>query len=165
MLDVRETRLPGLGKKFTITTARHESVCAVVHLDGLRELYHRHDVDDDPHVITLTDEEAKSLGAILMGAIYRPQLVEDLDIALKDMAIEWVHVPGSSPIVGLTVATCRIRSSTGASIVAILREEGAMAMPRPDEVLRADDTLVVIGRPEHFTDIARLVKEGPAVTA
>ena len=55
----------------------------------------------------------------------------------------------------------RIRSTTGATIVAILREKGSLATPHPDEVLRAGDTLVVIGRPETFKDIRKLVDEGP----
>ena len=37
MNEIRETRLPGVGTKFTMDTRRGESVCAVVHTDGLRE--------------------------------------------------------------------------------------------------------------------------------
>ena len=82
-------------------------------------------------------------------------------MALKDLVMEWIELPRHSPLVGLTVATCRIRSTTGATIVAILRESGSLATPHPDEVLRADDTLVVIGRPDSFDEIRRLVAEGP----
>ena len=160
MLEVRETRLPGVGTKFTLRTHRGEKLSSVVHLDGMREIYHYTD-DDEPHVITLNDEEARQLGAILGGVVYRPQLVKDLDVALKDLVMEWIELPPDSPLVGLTVATCRIRSTTGATIVAILRESGSLATPHPDEVLRADDTLVVIGRPESFDEINRLVREGP----
>ena len=160
MLEVRETRLPGVGTKFTLRTHRGEKLSSVVHLDGMREIYHYTD-DDEPHVLTLNDEEARQLGAILGGVVYRPQLVKDLEVALKDLVMEWIELPPDSPLVGLTVATCRIRSTTGATIVAILRESGSLATPHPDEVLRADDTLVVIGRPESFDEINRLVREGP----
>lgn len=161
MVEVRETRLPGVGTKFTIRTHDDERVCAVVHLDGMREVYIGGDDDEEPVVVTLNDDEARQLGAILSGVVYRPQLVQDLELALKDLVMEWIELPPSSPIVGLTVATCRIRSTTGATIVAILREKGSLATPHPDEVLRAGDTLVIIGRPETFTDIRRLVAEGP----
>ncbi len=161
MLEVRETRLPGVGTKFTLRTGRGEKISAIVHLDGMREVYHYEDPDDSPHVITLNDEEARQLAAIIGGMVYRPQLVEDLEVALKDLVMEWIELPPTSPLVGLTVATCRIRSTTGATIVAILRESGSLATPHPDEVLRADDVLVVIGRPESFEDIKRLVAEGP----
>ena len=112
-------------------------------------------------VITLNDEESRQLAAILGGVVYRPQLVKDLEVALKDLVMEWIELPPTSPLVGLTVATCRIRSTTGATIVAILRESGSLATPHPGEVLRADDTLVVIGRPGSFDEINRLVAEGP----
>lgn len=161
MLEVRETRLPGVGTKFTMRTARGQKVSSVVHLDGMREIYHYADPDEEPHVITLNDEEARQLGAIIGGVFYRPQLVKDLEVALEDLVMEWIELPAASPLVGLTVATCRIRSTTGATIVAILRETGSLATPHPDEVLRAEDTMVVIGRPESFDEIRRLVAEGP----
>jgi TrkA domain protein len=161
VLEVRETRLPGVGTKFTLRTARGEKLSSVVHVDGMREIYHYPHTDDEPHVITLNDEESRQLAAILGGVVYRPQLVKDLEVALKDLVMEWIELPSTSPLVGLTVATCRIRSTTGATIVAILRESGSLATPHPDEVLRADDTLVVIGRPSSFDEINRLVAEGP----
>jgi TrkA domain protein len=161
MLQVRETRLPGVGTKFSMATSRGDKVSTIVHLDGMREIYHYGEDDDEPSVLTLNDEEARQLGALLGGVVYRPQLVQDLEVALKDLVMEWIELPKSSPLVGLTVATCRIRSTTGATIVAILRDSGSLATPHPDEKLRACDTLVVIGRPESFTEIRRLVAEGP----
>ena len=162
MLEVRETRLPGVGKKFTMRTARGGDVCAVVHLDGRRELYYRDDPDEEPDaVIVMTDEEARQLGSILSGAVYRPEMVEHLEVALRDLAIEWVDIPADSALVGRTVATCRVRRETGGTVVAIIRPGGALAMPHPDEVIRTGDTLVVLGRPDAFSEISRLVAEGP----
>ena len=162
MIEVRETRLPGVGTKFTMSTHRDEAVCAVVHVDGTRELYHFEDKDDDqPHRIVMNDEEARQLGAILGGVIYRPQLVQDLEVALRDLVIEWIELPANSPLVGKTVMTCRVRRETGSTIVAILRGTGALAMPHPDEVLQAKDVLVVIAKPEMIPVIRQLVEEGP----
>lgn len=163
MIEVRETRLPGVGKKFTMRTHLGEDVCAVVHIDGRRELYYRPDPDEDSQsVIVLSDEEAHELGSILGGVVYRPELLDKLEIALKDLAIDWIDIPPDSPLVGLTVATCRIRTTTGGTIVAIIRRENSVAMPHPDEVIQANDTLVVITTPETFEALQRLVAEGPA---
>ncbi|MDA3005641.1 MAG: hypothetical protein O3B97_03150, partial [Actinomycetota bacterium] len=149
MIEVRETRLPGVGKKFTMRTHLGEDVCAVVHIDGRRELYYRPDPDEDAQsVIVLSDDEAHELGSILGGVVYRPELLDKLEIALKDLAIDWIDIPAESPLVGLTVATCRIRTTTGGTIVAIIRKESSVAMPHPDEIIRAGDTLVVITTPE-----------------
>jgi TrkA domain protein len=166
MLEVRETRLPGVGSKFTLRTHTGEKVAVVLHVDGLRELYHTpRGADEEPCAIELNDEEARQIGAILVGAVYRPQLVQDLEMTLKDLVIEWIPLPPDSPVVGLTVATCRIRSTTGSTIVAILRDSGSVAMPHPDEVLQAGDTLVVIGRPDSFAAIRDLVVQGPPTAA
>jgi len=166
VIEVRETRLPGVGKKFTMRTQRGEDVCAVVHIDGRRELYHRPDTDEDADAVhVLTDEEAHELGSILGGVVYRPELLDKLEIALKDLAIDWIDIPADSPLVGLTVATCRIRTTTGGTIVAIIRRESSVAMPHPDEVIQAGDTLVVITTPETFEALQRLVAEGPPADA
>ncbi|MEI7793706.1 MAG: TrkA C-terminal domain-containing protein [Thermoleophilia bacterium] len=162
MIEVRETRLPGVGKKFTMHTTRGEDVCAIVHTDGRREVYHRSDPDEEAEdVLVLTDDEARQLGSILGGVVYRPELAEHLDVALKDLALEWVDIPADSPLVGRTVQTCRIRRTTGGTIVAILRTEGALPMPHPDEPIRANDTLVILTRPDTFDEIQRLVADGP----
>ncbi len=160
-MNVRETRLPGVGTKFSMDTDRGGRLSVIVHTDGLRELYHFDDPDGDPHRIALNDDEARQVGALLGGVIYRPQLVQDLEMALGDMVVEWIELPATSPLVGLTVMTCRIRRATGSTIIAILREGSAVAMPHPDEVLRAGDVLVVIGQPEAFPMVRRMVAEGP----
>ena len=94
MLEVRETRLPGVGTKFTLRTARGEKVSSVVHLDGMREIYHYHDEDEEPHVLTL--KRGGPARAIIDGVVYRPQLVEDLEVALKDLVMEWIELPPTS---------------------------------------------------------------------
>jgi TrkA domain protein len=72
-----------------------------------------------------------------------------------------VDIPAESPLVGLTVQTCRIRRQTGGTIVAILRTPDALPMPQPDEPIKAGDTLVILTRPDTFDDIKQLVAEGP----
>lgn len=162
MTEIRETRLPGIGTKFALDTRRNENVCVVVHTDGMREIYHFGDLDDDePYRIALSDEEARQVGALLGGVIYRPQLVQDLEVALGDVVVEWLDVPAESPIVGLTVETCRIRRTTGATIIAIMRGEGTQAMPHPSEVIKAGDVLVVLGKPDDFMRIKELIANGP----
>ena len=162
MIEVRETRLPGVGKKFTMRTQRGEDVCAIVHTDGRREIYHRTDPDEEAEgVIVLNDDEARELGAIIGGVVYHPEMTDEIAVAMKDLALEWVDIPASSPLVGLTVQTCRIRRETGGTIVAIIREPEALPMPHPDEPIQAGDTLVILTRPDTFDAIERLVAEGP----
>ena len=71
----------------------------ILHNDGDREIYFfRHEDDEDPAaVIRLDDDEARQLGAVLGGAYERPKIVEDLEMALGELLIEWVKVPDDSP--------------------------------------------------------------------
>ena len=45
-MHIRETELPGIGKKFEIVTKNYDKVIIVIHDDGRREVYH---FDDDDY--------------------------------------------------------------------------------------------------------------------
>ena len=93
--QLEETRLPGIGTKFTIRTGEGSRLTVILHNDGKRELYYfRRGSDDEPRsVITLDDDEARQLGAVLGGAYERPKIVEELEMALGELLIEWTPVP------------------------------------------------------------------------
>ena len=104
-LDVRETRLPGVGYKFAFRLAQGGRISVILHMDGQREIYYyRRAGDDEPTtVIELHDDEARQLGAILGGAYERPKIVEELEMALGELQIEWIPVPDTSPAIGKTL--------------------------------------------------------------
>ena len=97
-VDLRETRLPGVGVKYTFRTANGGRLAVILHIDGQREIYYyrRADDDDPSAVIELHDDEARQLGAIIGGAYERPKIVEDLEMALGELHIEWIPVPDTS---------------------------------------------------------------------
>src|SRR5919109_4007383 len=123
-IDLRETRLPGIGVKYAFTTARGARLVVILHNDGEREIYwYRRGGDDEPRaVIELHDDEARELGALLGGAFERPKIVEDLEMALGELLIEWIKVPDTSPAIGKTLADIAFRAKTGVTVIAILRE-------------------------------------------
>ena len=91
--------MPGVGVKYAFTPGHGGRIALILHNDGMREIYFfRSAGDEEPRaVITLDDEEARQLGAVLGGAYDRPKIVEDLEMALGELAIEWVPVPDGSP--------------------------------------------------------------------
>lgn len=161
--ELTETRLPGIGTKFTLTTDRGSRLAVIQHLDGTRELYvFRHAGDEEPSaVLQLEDDESRQLGAVLGGAYERPKIVEELEMALGELAIDWVPVPPASPVVGRTLAECGFRSRTGITIIAILREPEAVVSVDPDEAIREGDTLVTVGKLGQYPEFRRLLAEGP----
>jgi TrkA domain protein len=101
-VELKETRLPGVGVKWTMTSARGSRVTVIQHNDGDREVYvHRRARDDEPAVVLeLHDDEARQLGALLGGAYERPKIVEELEMALGEFQIEWIKVPDGSWVDG-----------------------------------------------------------------
>ena len=163
MNQVTQTRLPGVGTKFAFGTAHGGRIAVIQHNDGLREIYffRRRDDDEPSAVIQLEDDEARQLGAVVGGAYERPKVVEELEMAFGELAIEWVPVPEGSPAIGHTLTDCGFRARTGITIIAILREPEPVTGAQPSDVIQAGDTLVTVGKLGQYPAFRRLLAEGP----
>ena len=163
-VDVEETRLPGIGSKFTLRLDAGGRLAVILHNDGKRELYYfRHAGDEEPQaVITLDDDEARRLGAVVGGAYERPKIVEDLEMALGELHIEWIRVPDDSPWIGKTLAECGFRAKTGITVIAILREPEPISGARPSDTIERGDTLVTVGKAGQYAEFRRLLSDGDA---
>ena len=162
-IDLRETRLPGIGVKYSLRLDGGGRIAIILHNDGQRELYwFRHVDDEEPRaVIRLDDDEARQLGAVIGGAYERPKIVDDLEMALGELLVEWVPVPDTSPAIGRTLAECAFRARTGITIVAILRDPEPVAGAQPSDVIQQGDTLVTVGKAGQYAAFAKLLAEGP----
>ena len=115
-VDLRETRLPGVGVKYAFRTATSAAAWRVImHNDGQREIYfYRRASDDEPTaVIELHDDEARRLGAVIGGAYERPKIVEELELALGELQIEWVDVPDTEPSDRANARRARVACENG----------------------------------------------------
>ena len=162
-VELRETRLPGVGVKYGFSLGDGGRLAVILHNDGARELYYfRRADDDEPRaVIRLDDDEARQLGAVIGGAYERPKIVEDLEMALGELLIEWVPVPDTSPWIGRTLAECGFRAKTGITIIAILRDPEPVTGAQPQDVIQRGDTLVTVGKAGQYAAFRRLLAEGP----
>ena len=162
-VELRETRLPGIGVKYGFRAADGSRLAIILHNDGQREIYYyRRSDDDEPRaVIHLHDDEARQLGAVIGGAYERPKIVEDLEVALGELTIEWVPVPDTSPAIGRTLAECGFRRRAGITIIAILRDPEPVSGAQPDDVVQRGDTLVTVGKAGAYSAFRRLLAEGP----
>ena len=84
-------------------------------------------------MITLDDDEARGLGAVIGGAYERPKIVEELEMALGELQIEWIPVPDDSPWIGKTLAECGFRAKAGVTVIAILREPEPISGAQPTD--------------------------------
>jgi TrkA domain protein len=158
--ELRETRLPGVGVKYALDLDEGGRVTIILHNDGKRELYwFRRAGDDEPRaVIRLDDDEARQLGAVIGGAYERPKIVEELEMALGELQIEWDEVPDASPWIGKTLAECGFRAKTGITVIAILREPEPVTGARPNDVIKHGDTLVTVGKAGQYPEFRRLLR-------
>jgi TrkA domain protein len=157
-MEVTEVLLPGVGVCYEFQTASGERVGVVAKRDGEFDFvrYERRDPDAAETLLTLTRDEADMLAEIL-GA---PRIVErfaDLTREIPGLASETIELPGGSGYDGKPLGDARIRTLTGASVVAIVRGEDVITSPAPLEVLRSGDALVVIGTRAGIDAVRRIL--------
>ena len=150
MAEIVETELPGIGKRFKLDLKKGGTLSVVVRLDGERDVYHRLKGEEEPHVFSLTELEARQVSSILVGTYYRMHPMEMLEEALEKKAgLHSVHVPRGTPVAGKRIGDLDVRKRTETSIVAIIRDSGeSIPNPDPSTAIERDDMLVVIGTAE-----------------
>jgi CPA2 family monovalent cation:H+ antiporter-2 len=83
-------------------------------------------------------------------------LLEQLERASQQIETEWVMLPENSPLKGRTIGELGVRTETGASIVAIVRDDLVLAGPGPDARFEPGDLVGVLGTQEQRTAFVAL---------
>jgi CPA2 family monovalent cation:H+ antiporter-2 len=68
-----------------------------------------------------------------------------------------VRIDPQDPCVGKSLKQLNLRGTTGATVLAIRRAQGEVIMPSADEILRADDTVVLTGTAEAVAAARKLL--------
>jgi TrkA domain protein len=163
MPSIRESNLPGVGRKFQIEATSGDKLTIVIHDDGRRELYHfaRENPDRVASVVTLHDSEARQVAGIIGGLTYVPKALATAEIVLDDLVLEWYTIPAKAYGVGKTIRDLMVRTETGASIVSIIEENRAKLInPEADTRLNAGATLIVAGDRKSINALKHLLAQG-----
>ena len=160
-MDVKEVLLPGVGLRYEFVNRDGDRIGIVARRTGDFEVvvYPKDDPDQAQEVFRLSDEEAEALAQIL-GAPRIAERFADLTREVPGLKAGQVMIRGGSPFVDRPLGHTRARTRTGASIVAIVREDVVLASPGPAEVLRANDVLVVIGTEDGICGVEAIVVSG-----
>jgi TrkA domain protein len=161
MAEIKEVKLPGLGVRYEFITQEGKRVGVVSHRSGRKELYLPDPSDPDAfkRTLGLTDEDARTLAEILGGSRIAEELAE-IQQRIEGLAIDWLPLREDSPYVGRTIGDARVRTRTGVSIVAVLREDQAFPAPEPDLELATGDYLVVVGTTRGIEEVVELLHRG-----
>ncbi len=147
-----------------------ENVYAVLTARGMRpDLYiiARVEADDAEHKLRRAGAN-RVISPYQIGAAHiaqsamRPAVVDFVQLATGsghlDLSMEQVRIRATSSLVGLTIVEAGIRQRFGVIVVGVRRADGAMEFnPSPETVLRVDDELVVLGRPEMVKELEETV--------
>lgn len=153
--DITEVTLPGIGQRYDLTASEGGDVSVVIHHSGRRDIYVMGEEAEPLASVSLTDSQARNLGAILGGAYFKPAIVEEIEAVIGGLLIDWVTLPEDAPAVGRTIAELDVRSKTRMTIAAIVRDHNPIVAPEPTEALQAGDRLVVVGRQEDLPGFHR----------
>ena len=154
-------KLPGVGVRYEFATPEGKRIGVLSHRTGLREVYvaRADDPDEFKRVLELNPDDARTL-AELLGATRVAQQLADLQQRIEGLIIDWLPVREDSPYAGKTIGDARIRTRTGVSVVAIVRDEDAFPAPDPDQVLQSGDYLVVVGTARGVEQAVELLRAG-----
>jgi TrkA domain protein len=160
-MDVKEVLLPSVGLRYEFTSHDGDRIGIIARRGGDFEivLYARDDPDQAQPVFHLTDDEADAVAQIL-GAPRIAERFTELTREVPGLEAGQVRIGPGSPFVDRPLGDTRARTRTGASIVAIVRNDVVLASPEPAEMLRAHDVLVVIGTTDGIAGVERLVAKG-----
>lgn len=157
-VEIFETPLPGIGVRYDFDSEAGRRIGVLVHRDGRREMlvYREDDVDSCSETLRLSTTEAASLVELLGGTKITERL-SDLRHEVQGLSIEWINVGTNSPLGGRTIGEGRIRTESGASVVAVLRGGESHPGPGPDFRFLTNDTALVIGSVEGVAKARRII--------
>ncbi|CAL9422365.1 cation:proton antiporter regulatory subunit [Streptomyces sp. NPDC090994] len=144
---LRATPLPGIGVQYDLVTREHRQLSVVAHRDGARtvNVYRADDPDSCAQSLKLTGSEA---GALIDALKPSHQSASLLHTSSLGLVAERIEVSATSHWNGRVLGDTRMRTETGASVVAVLRHAEAIPSPAPDFRLIGGDIVIVIGTRE-----------------
>ena len=158
MVDVRETKLPGVGVRHEFTTDSGNDVGVLVHHDGRREIlvYDSDDPDKCTTLVNLTAGDTRTLSELL-GASQVTEAVAAVQQEIEGLAIEWIQLESGSPAVGTTIGDGAYRTRTGSSVVAVMRGDESVPAPGPEFGFQEHDVVVAVGTSEGLARLRELL--------
>lgn len=133
-------------------------VGVLVHRDGRRDIlvYDSDDPDTCSAQIPFSPDDTRTLSELL-GVSQVAEAVGAVQQKVEGLSIEWITVDERSTAIGRSIAEREYRTRTGASIVAIVRDDSSIPAPSPEVVVESGDVVVAVGTIEGLAALRELI--------
>lgn len=157
-MRIDETLLPGVGVRYDIFPETGAPFGVLMHRDGAAEFvrFDPDDPDQAEQVFRLSAVVTAALADIL-GAPRVNSRLADLSKEVPGLQSIRIKIDPESAVAGKTIGQVQVRTRTGCSIVAVVRDEDVVASPSPDEQLQAGSVIIAIGGSSELDALDQLV--------
>ena len=156
--DVKETVLPGVGKRFEMFIDEVRSIGVILETSGKRRVFYRKDPTEDyEEQLELTDSQARTLGLFLVGAYYQPVAGQISEETTDGEFIKWYSVTEDSGLAGVREDEVVIEAKTNTTLLGLERDGEVRSVIENNVVFEVGDRLIVIGTAEAHEQLGHLL--------
>ena len=142
-MKIKTIDIPSIGKRYDITTESNSKFVLIDYFSGFKEIYILKD-NQTIGPIKLNSDEANQL-AILLSRVLKEFLEKRIDVIFQNLAIETIKIEEDFKSINKTIEEIKFRTITQTYIIAIIRNEKPIVMPKPEEKILENDVLVLLG--------------------
>ncbi|MDT7879506.1 MAG: TrkA C-terminal domain-containing protein [Candidatus Hydrothermia bacterium] len=142
-MKIKTIDIPSIGKRYDITTESNSKFVLIDYFSGFKEIYILKD-NQTIGPIKLNSDEANQL-AILLSRVLKEFLEKRIDVIFQNLAIETIKIEEDFKSINKTIEELKFRTITQTYIIAIIRDEKPIVMPKPEEKILENDVLVLLG--------------------
>ena len=154
-IHIREQRLPGIGHRYELDVDAGRQLVVVVQDGGRREVGLVSRLAEEPEaVVSLSEEQAVALAALLSGARFSIDSTGDDHIDADEVVVETVTLGPASPAIGRPLNEIPLMGDAQAAVLAVIRDETPELVEdentRPSQ---AGDRVVIAVRRQHLATV------------
>ena len=155
-IQIREQRLPGIGRRYDLALDRRRTLTVVVNdRSGGRELSVVSGDAEEPDVtVTLTQDQAVTLAALLTGARFSIDTTGDSRVDADEVVIETVTLGPASPAIGKPMEGVALTGDDEAAVLAVIRDDTPELVEQEEgRRCQPGDRVVIAVRRERLSDV------------
>ena len=160
-MEIRQMDIPKIGEKYTLKTSSGHQAIIIFYRSGRKEFHFMRENAEEPELgLDLKDEEARVIGALLLGIDYtcaQPDKSDGETGNLHDnILVEWLDLAPGSDLENQSISEAKVRSRTGVTVIGVERKGNMISSPDIHEKLHAGDRIMVTGSEEDIKQFEQI---------